>query len=132
MFELVTKSLILKFLKFGAVGASGVVVDFGITWLLKEKVKVQKYVANALGFTIAASSNYFLNRWWTFESHNPHMVAEYSRFIFFSIIGLCINTLIIWFLVSKRKRNFYFSKLIAIGIVTVWNFFANLAFTFIQ
>ena len=131
MFEFVTKSLITKFLKFGVVGASGVIVDFSITWLLKEKIKVQKYVANAIGFTFAASSNYFLNRWWTFESHNPDVAAEYSRFIFFSLIGLGINTFVIWFLVSKRNRNFYFSKLIAIGIVTVWNFFANLAFTFV-
>lgn len=131
MFEMVSKSLLLKFIKFGVVGASGVLVDFGFTWFFKEVVKIQKYVANAIGFTLAASSNYFLNRWWTFQSHNPNVAAEYSRFIFFSLIGLGLNTLVIWFLVSKQKRNFYVSKLIAIGIVTIWNFFANLMFTFI-
>ncbi|MFZ4547377.1 MAG: GtrA family protein, partial [Bacteroidales bacterium] len=47
-------------MKFGAVGATGVVVDFGFTWVSKEKFKIQKYVANTIGFTFAATSNYFL------------------------------------------------------------------------
>ena len=37
---IIDKLFILKFLKFGVVGFSGVFVDFGITWLFKEKVKL--------------------------------------------------------------------------------------------
>jgi putative flippase GtrA len=118
-------------MKFGAVGATGVVVDFGCTWFSKEKARIQKYVANAIGFTIAATSNYFFNRWWTFQSNNPELAIEYSRFLFFSVIGLGMNTMVIWFLVSKRNHNFYLSKLFAIGIVTIWNFIVNLMFTFV-
>jgi len=131
MLQFLTKDLVFKFLKFGVVGASGVIVDFGFTYLFKEIVKIQKYVANAIGFTMAASSNYFLNRWWTFQSHNPHIAMEYSKFLFFSLLGLGLNTLVIWILVSKYNRNFYISKLFAIAVVTVWNFFANWAFTFV-
>jgi len=130
MFKFLTEELIIKFLKFGMVGASGVVVDFGFTYLGKEIIRIQKYVSNAIGFTIAASTNYFLNRWWTFHSNNPEIGIEYSRFLFISILGLGINTLVIWLLVSRYNRNFYVSKLIAIGVVTVWNFFLNLLFTF--
>ncbi|MDD2344640.1 MAG: GtrA family protein [Bacteroidales bacterium] len=43
---------------------------------------------------------------------------------------MAINTLIIWLLTSKYKLNFYVSKLIAIGVVTLWNFSANLLITF--
>ena len=131
MLQYFTQDILIKFMKFGAVGASGVVVDFGFTWLSKEKARIQKYVANAVGFTFAATSNYFLNRWWTFHSNNPELAVEYSRFLFFSVIGLGMNTLVIWFLVSKRNHNFYLSKLFAIGIVTIWNFFVNLMFTFV-
>jgi len=131
MMQFFTQDILLKFMKFGAVGASGVLVDFGFTYLCKEKIKMQKYVANAIGFTLAASSNYFLNRWWTFHSNNPELALEYSKFLFFSLIGLGMNTTVIWFLVSKYNRNFYISKLFAIGVVTVWNFFVNLMFTFV-
>jgi len=131
MLQYFTQDVLIKFIKFGAVGATGVVVDFGCTWVSKEKIRIQKYAANAIGFTLAASSNYFLNRWWTFHSNNPELAMEYSRFLFFSVIGLGMNTMVIWFLVSRHNRNFYISKLFAIGIVTVWNFFVNLMFTFV-
>lgn len=131
MLQYFTQDVLVKFMKFGAVGATGVVVDFGCTWISKEKARIQKYAANAVGFTLAASSNYFLNRWWTFHSHNPELAIEYSRFLFFSVIGLGMNTMAIWFLVSRHNRNFYISKLFAIGIVTFWNFFVNLMFTFV-
>ncbi|MFZ4741439.1 MAG: GtrA family protein [Bacteroidales bacterium] len=127
---LITRELIFKFLKFGIVGASGVIIDFGFTYLCKEIFKIQKYLANAIGFTIAASSNYVFNRIWTFHSLNPEIGLEYSKFLFISLIGLGINTLILWMLVSKFNKNFYVSKLFAIAVVTVWNFFINLIFTF--
>ncbi len=128
---LITRELVLKFLKFGVVGASGVIVDFGFTYLCKEIFRIQKYVANAIGFTIAASSNYFFNRIWTFHSQNPEIGIEYSKFLFISLIGLGINTLILWSLVSKFNKNFYVSKLFAIAVVTLWNFIVNLMFTFV-
>lgn len=126
----ITREMFLKFLKFGCVGLSGVIVDFSITWICKEMLKVPKYLANALGFTIAATSNYFLNRIWTFQSHNPQIGIEYSKFFIISLVGLGINTLILWLLVSKFRQRFYLSKLFAIGVVTLWNFFMNWIFTF--
>jgi len=128
--SLLTKAFFLKLIKFGVVGFSGVVVDFSITYLLKEKLKVQKYVSNACGFIIAASSNYILNRIWTFHSNNPAVLMEFSKFMLISILGLGINSLILWVLVSRFKMNFYVSKLFAIGVVTLWNFIANVIFTF--
>ncbi|GAP45224.1 putative flippase GtrA [Lentimicrobium saccharophilum] len=131
MVDIFTQEVAYKFVKFGAVGFSGVFVDFGFTYICKEWLKIQKYVSNAIGFTIAASSNYYLNRIWTFHSNNPEIAVEYGRFLLISLIGLLINTLVLWALVSKAKFNFYFAKLLAIGVVTVWNFVVNLNYTFV-
>jgi putative flippase GtrA len=122
--------LIRKFIKFCVVGFSGMAIDFGTTWLLKEKVKVNKYIANSTGFILAASSNYIWNRYWTFQSENSHVVTEYFSFIIISLIGLAINNFLIYLLSDKMKFNFYLSKLIAIGVVTVWNFVLNYLITF--
>lgn len=121
---------LLKFIKFCVVGASGMILDFGTTWVLKEKVKINKYIANSTGFLLAATSNYLLNRFWTFQSGNPQIAKEYLSFMGISIIGLGINNLVLFLLTEKMKLNFYLSKLFAIGVVTLWNFFMNYMITF--
>ncbi|MEN8225371.1 MAG: GtrA family protein [Bacteroidota bacterium] len=132
MFDFLSTSFILKFLKFSAVGLSGLFVDYAFTYLFKEIFKVQKYVSNSIGFTIAASTNYILNRIWTFESENPDIAGEYTAFLVISIIGLGLNNLILWLIVSRFKINFYLAKFFAICVVTLWNFLANLLITFNQ
>ena len=124
------QTLIERFLKFCLVGGSGVVVDFGITYLAKEFLKLNKYVANSLGFICAATSNYILNRTWTFGSNDPDIVMQYLQFFGFSLVGLAINNLVIYLLHGRVKWNFYVVKLIATCIVTFWNFSMNYIFTF--
>lgn len=68
--------MIIQFIKFCVVGASGLLVDFGITYLCKEKIKLNKYIANSLGFIAAASSNYLLNRMWTLENTDPNISTQ--------------------------------------------------------
>ena len=123
---------ILKFIKFCVVGASGMIIDFGTTWVLKEKVNLNKYISNSTGFILAATSNYVLNRLWTFHSSDPHIAIQYSSFIGISLIGLGINNFVIYILHERMKYNFYLSKLIAVVIVTIWNFGMNFLFTFRQ
>ena len=127
---MIDKILLLKFIKFCAVGFSGMVIDFGTTWLLKEKARVNKYIANSAGFILAATSNYIWNRLWTFQSENNQIAFEYLSFIIISVIGLGINNLVVFLFSDKLKFNFYFSKLIAIGVVTLWNFIMNYLITF--
>jgi putative flippase GtrA len=129
MMEL-NKAFLLKFLKFGAVGLSGVFVNFGVTWFFKEICKLNKYVSNILGFIFAATTNYLLNRWWTFQSTNPQVGTEYAKYFLISLVGLGIDTLTVYLLHNKLKWNFYLSKVFAIGAATLWNFFGNLLFTF--
>jgi len=126
----ISKTFFLKFLKFGVVGASGMIVDFSLTYFFKEIVKIQKYVANAIGFTAAATTNYILNRIWTFHDSDPEVTVQFIKFFLVSLAGLGINTFIIYILVSKYKKNFYISKLFAIAVVVIWNFIINFLFTF--
>ena len=134
MTQYLTKAMIAKFLKFCLVGAIGTVVDFGVTALCKEVLKIQKYVSNGIGFTVAATGNYLLNRNWTFVENKSHdaIAFEYIKFMVISAIGLGINTLILYLVSKKLKRGFYFSKVVATAVTMIWNFFANLLITFVQ
>lgn len=130
MSEYLSRAFLIKFLKFGVVGFTGLFVDFGTTYVCKEWLKIQKYIANSIGFTVAATSNYILNRIWTFQSQDPNIALEYTEFIVISLIGLGINNLILWLILRFFKINFYLAKLFAIGVVTIWNFLANYFITF--
>lgn len=126
----ISSGVIIKFIKFGLVGASGILVDFGVTVLCKEYLKIQKYVANSLGFTMAVVSNYTWNRLWTFQSEDPHIYTQFGKFLLVSVIGLVLNNLAIYLLNGKLKIHFYIAKALAIAVVMLWNFFANYWYTF--
>lgn len=122
--------LIFKFIRFCVVGFSGMLVDYSLTYLGKEKLKINKYVANGVGFLFAATSNFLLNQYWTFEDKNPDDLIQFSQYLFVALIGLGINTAVIYLLVNKKDMNFYLAKLIAIAVAIIWNFTANYNFTF--
>jgi putative flippase GtrA len=122
--------LIGKIIRFGIVGASGTVVDFSITYLFKEKIKVNKYIANGCGFFCGASSNYIFNRIWTFQSQNPDIFQEYLTFMALASIGLLINTILLYFFETRLKVSFYKAKFLAILGTMFWNFCSNYFFNF--
>ncbi len=122
--------IFFKFIKFALVGSTGLIIDFGTTYLLKEKIKINKFIANGVGFSLAASSNYLWNRLWTFHSHNPEIFFEYTSFILIALIGLGINTTVLWILTRSSKRNFYLAKAFATLVTVIWNFSANFLITF--
>ncbi len=136
------RPLITKFIKFAVVGASGAVIDFGLTALCKGIFGIPELLSNAIGFTVAATSNYFLNRVWTWRSTSKEVGVEYAKFFFVSLVGLGLNSLIVFllkdisivprFVETTLDWDFWVAKIIATAVVMVWNFVANNFFTFRQ
>lgn len=118
----------LRLIKFGLVGITGMVIDFSITILLKEKLRVHRYLASSLGFITAASSNYILNRNWTFHSSNPSIAKEYLYFMAVSLTGLLVNN--IFLMLFEKRLKFYPAKVAATAASFIWNFMANTYITF--
>jgi len=119
-----------RLLKFGVVGASGMLADFSVTWLCKEKWKLNKYIANSLGFSFAVINNFLLNRYWTFNySHQP-FTAQFAKFTLVAVSGLIINNILLHLLLQFSRKDFYLLKLSVTGLVFFWNYFINFLFTF--
>jgi putative flippase GtrA len=122
--------LVIKIIRFGLTGGIGFCIDFGITYLCKEKFDWNKYVANATGFTTAVVNNYILNRIWTFQSTDPQIARQFLLFLIISLIGLALNTSLLYYLHERKNKHFYLSKLFAVVLVFIWNFSANSLITF--
>jgi putative flippase GtrA len=123
---MLSQDLIKKIIRFGLVGALGMVLDYSVTFLCKEFFLFDKYIANFFGFAVAATSNYILNRRFVFSEHARSHRKQYTGFIGIALLGLALNSGIIWLLTDKLfALNFYIAKGIAIAIVFIWNFSLN-------
>ncbi|MBS1510822.1 MAG: GtrA family protein [Bacteroidetes bacterium] len=123
-------SISTKMFRFGLVGISGMVVDFSITWLCKEKLHWNKFISNAAGFSFAVINNFLWNRYWTFHDTTHPLAAQFVSFALVSLAGLAINTALLYMLSRYIKINFYLIKLLVTGLVFLWNYGINLLFTF--
>lgn len=120
----------IKFIKFGLVGFTGLVIDFSITWFCKEQLRLNKYIANSFGFSFAVVNNYILNRYFTFHNNDSHVASQFLSFLIISVIGFALNTFLLYLLQKKTNINFYLCKAIVTLTVIFWNFNANTLYTF--
>ncbi len=136
----ISKGLVYKFLRFALVGTSGFIVDFSVTALVSYLLGVSLSIATGIGFCFGATSNYILNRLWTWRSKEEAVTREYLKFLLVSLIGLGVHYLVFlgWF--STFDFSFtvfdiiitpdWIAKIVATGVVMVWNFIANNFYTF--
>ncbi len=124
-FSFLFSDRVQKFIKFGITGVSGMVIDFSLTWLFKDVVHLNQFLANAVGFSAAVTSNYIINRQWTFRDKQTKAVPQFTAFLFVSLIGLLLNSSVIFLFNTLLNVNFYISKVLAVFIVFFWNFSLN-------
>ena len=122
--------MLIKFIKFLIVGVSVLIIDFGLTYLCKEKIQLNKYLSNSIGFLAAGINNFILNREWTYNGSSGDIMIQFPVFISIVLVSLLVLNTTVWLGINKLKLNFYLSKIIGIVIITFLNFYAHLFITF--
>ncbi|MEO0827447.1 MAG: glycosyltransferase [Cyanobacteria bacterium J06639_16] len=121
-----------RFLRFGVVGFSGLAVDMAVFFLLFGNLGLGLTTSNILSAETAIINNFIWNDAWTFADFAKQQQgwgARFKRFIKFNticLVGLVLNTLLLNLLFNVFGINAFLAKLIAIAIVTAWNFWLNL------
>lgn len=119
------KSTFIQFFKFCIVGAIGTGVNLAILYSLVEWFHIWYMTAAVVAFIGATTSNYILNKIWTFrykllETHAT--IYSYLKFISVSIIGLVINLAILYVLVNNFHIWYIYAQVIAILVAVMWNY----------
>jgi putative flippase GtrA len=116
--------------KFCAVGASGYVINVAVyTVLLHEGLHY--LLAATCSFVVAASSNYILNRIWTFHDRRGHVGVQGLRFFIVSLGALGANLIVLHLLITFGLHNHRtIAQSIAIIVVTPLNFIGNKLWSF--
>jgi len=121
---------IFIFFKFSVSGLCGVLINFLLTFLLKEKLFLNKYISNSSALTIALFINFILNRNWTYQVNLEPVFSQFLKFLLVVTVSVLINHVIVYVSHKNFKFNFYFSKLIAVALVFIWNFVMHSIYTF--
>lgn len=125
---------IAKLFRFCVVGFSGVFIDMVVLFLLSDPSMLALGLTRSklLAAELAIINNFIWNDTWTFRDISktqPGWNLRLKRFLKFNTIclmGLILNVLIINIFFNLLGLNRYIANLIAIAIVTAWNFYINL------
>ncbi len=123
-----------RFARFAVVGFSGLIVDMGLLFLLSDPTMLGWGLTRSklLAAETAIINNFLWNDHWTFAdlSRNQRIFSQrirrFAKFQLICLAGLVFNTLLLNLEFNRLGMNRYLANLIAIGVVTGWNFWLNL------
>ena len=123
------KKLFNQIIKFGIVGGSAFVIDYGFMILFTEVFGINYLISSGISFTISVIYNYVLSVKWVFDvKKDDDRKHDFIVFIILSILGLLINQLIMWICVDKLDIFYMLSKIVATAVVMVYNFITRKIF----
>lgn len=117
------KRLFEQIIKFGFVGGSAFLIDYGVLFVLTELFGIYYLVSSMISFALSVIYNYILSVKWVFDVKGSRSKGqEFTVFLVLSIIGLGINQIVMWLTVEKLRIYYMISKIGATAIVMVYNF----------
>ena len=81
----------LRVAKFLVTGGTGYLLHMAVLWTMVEKVALSKYRGNIVAFAVAMTSNYCLNRLWTFRARAVPLATSYVVYAVGAIGGLAVQ-----------------------------------------
>ncbi len=116
-------NLMMQILKFGVVGGTAFVIDYGVLIFCKEFLHFNTIISTFLGFTISVIYNYIASVKWVFDVNKENSKKKnFILFIVFSIIGLILTEVIMFTGADLLKFEYKLVKIFATAIVMVFNF----------
>lgn len=125
------KNFFYEFLKFSLVGALGTIINIFILYSFTEIFLIYYLFSAIFAFFIAMTSNFILNKLWTFrEQINYKISKKYFKFFLVSILALIVNLTFLYIFTEIFNLWYIFSQIFAIGISLIINFIGNKLWTF--
>ncbi len=117
-----------RFLRFGTVGALGVLVNSGVLFLAHGVAGLSLLLASMLAVELAILNNYFWNERWTFGTAQLSL-WRLAKFNLTSLGGLLISLGVLHLLVTYAGMHYLLANLAGIAMATGWNFGLSLLWT---
>ena len=118
--------------KYYLVGASGILVNLGILFILTEFVGLWYLLSSTIAIYVSITTNFLLNKTWTFRDTaiKQRDFLMYGKFIVVSLVGMGIQLGFNYMFVEKLSVYYLLAALISIMIASSVNFVLNRRLTF--
>lgn len=123
--ELKNKNLIVRFVKFGIVGGSGIIVNSAILWFCHDLIGLIIPIASIFSVGISILTNFLLNDLWTWKTAENKKHSFFQRVIRYYIsasLGAGINYVVLIVLTHFFGMYYLIANLIGILGGTISNF----------
>jgi dolichol-phosphate mannosyltransferase len=123
-----------KAARFYTVGATGLLLNYVVSMTLTFGIITNFWYiqASIIGIILSITSNFFLNKIWTFEDRNfsaRNTLKQYAMFVGLSTVGAVIQLMLLFLLVQSGFQ-YAVSLVLAVAAASVSNFLLNKKWTF--
>ncbi len=120
--------------RFYTVGLSGFGVNYFISLLFAGGISDLWYLhANFIGIMVSISTNFILNKTWTFGDRDfskKRTFKQYGKFVIFSSLGALVQLAMVFYLVDGYQLSYPVSLGLAVLTAAFGNYILNKKFTF--
>ncbi|MFM7862245.1 MAG: glycosyltransferase [Candidatus Nitrosotenuis sp.] len=120
--------------RFYSIGAIGLAINYVVSSLFTDVVSDLWYLhATIIGIAVSMSSNFILNKIWTFGDSNFELrqtSIQYAKFIGLSSLGALAQLAIVYLLVDHNKMDYPIALVLAVATSALSNFVLNKKLTF--
>ena len=122
-----------KAARFFTVGASGLGINYLASMLFTLSSDMWYLHATMMGIVFSITSNFILNKYWTFEDRDfstKRTLIQYVKFTGFSSIGALVQLGMVYYLVDELSILYPIALVLAVGTAAFSNFVLNKKWTF--
>lgn len=123
-----------KAARFYSVGATGLLLNYIVSMMLTKGIISNFWYlqASIIGIILSITSNFFLNKFWTFEDRTfspRNTLKQYGMFLGLSTVGAVVQLLLLYLFVQSGFQ-YTPSLVLAVAAASVSNFLLNKKWTF--
>jgi putative flippase GtrA len=118
-----------KFGRFLLVGGTCTLLQYIILAALVDGLALSATLASTIGYMVSSALNYALSYTFTFESAALHR-HSLPKYVLINLVGLVLNGVVTYLGTVLYGANYLIAQAAATCVTLLWNFFANLRWTF--
>ena len=127
--EFIKNNDLIKLIRFSIVGVGNTLVNWSI-FIILNAFGVYYIISNIIAYTIATVNSYIWNSLWVFKYGQGLNINTSVKFFILNLVGLTVNTTIMYILVDILNFNKFIALVIASIFVVIMNYTINKLWVF--